>query len=85
MRKISQREARIALRKLARLENQMDNQRKSYIQEWPGGVHIGSSNPSIEIITAVKTSRKLGHAVVTIQVNEGRLDHYALPLPKDAP
>lgn len=82
MRKISQREARLALRRVARLENELEIERNAYAQEWPGGVHLGTSNPSVEILTAVKTARRLGHAVVTTQVNSGRLDHYALPLAK---
>lgn len=78
--KISQREARRLQQQVARLENQMDNQRNAWSQAWPGGVHLGSSSPSIELTSAIKTARKLRHAVVVNCPSAGTLEYYALPL-----
>lgn len=83
MRKISQREAQQALKDRTRLENQIDTQRNAYAQAWAGGTHIGTIELDLAMYATVKTARRLGHAVVAISPNTGRIDLYALPLPSE--
>lgn len=82
--KISQREAHQLQRQVARLENQIDQQRMAYASEWPGGVSIGWIEPGLEVFTAVKTARRLGHAVVVVPQSTTHINLFALPLPTEA-
>lgn len=78
---ISQREAHRLQRQVARLENQIETQRNSYAQVWPGGVHLASIALNSAEFATVKTARRLGHACVATCPNRDILDLYALPLP----
>lgn len=82
-RRISQREARAAIARVAVLEEQARRQRSLWAKEWPGGVHVGT----IEFVQvdlrceAAFTARKLGHAVVAVPDHDRkRLMLFAMPL-----
>ncbi len=82
---ISQREARALRKRVEHLEQQEDRRRNSFSANYPGGVHIGqvhvAAGDGDPVLTATKTARELGHAVVVVN-NSDRLDYYALPLSK---
>ena len=82
--RISQREAR-RLQKLVRAYKQADEQmRRSWAQEYFGATEIAriSWGPIDAIPVAVRTARKLNHAVVVIGNDEGMVRFMALPHPK---
>lgn len=82
-RRISQREARAAIARAARLEQQLTRQHNAWSGEWPGGVHIGTVDfPAQDLrCEAALTARKLGHAVVVVpEPDRRRLMLFALPL-----
>jgi hypothetical protein len=80
--RISQREARGLRIRVRAIERELTEQRRSYASEWPGGTHIATTDPGLEVRTAVKTARRLGHAVVATLGSEGNLYLHALPLAK---
>lgn len=85
MSKISRREARRLQLRVAELEEQINQQHRSWSSQYPGGTHIGTIECAmIDADVRVKVARQLGHAcVVTNDVN--KLLIYALPLPKVTP
>jgi hypothetical protein len=62
--KISQREARRLRKRVTELEAAETKRRRTWSQEWPGGVQIAATSPTESVLTAIRTARKLGHAVV---------------------
>lgn len=84
MKKISQREARRMKRRIAELERTLDDQRKAWMSDWPGGIYIDSCRlPSDTAPQSVRIARMLGHAVVAIDAGD-ELRFHALPLAKEA-
>lgn len=83
--KISQREARKAVKRVAHLEALINNQRGFYVQEYIGATQITScQHPKDgQVVTAIRTARKLGHAVVCIEQEDGIVRYNALPHPSE--
>lgn len=79
--RISQREARRLRVRVAHLEDLIKRQYCSWSSDFPGGTNIAQMVPSAETIACVKTARRLGHAVVVLNV-DSKLLFYALPLPR---
>jgi hypothetical protein len=74
---ISQREA-YRMRKELRALHERDASRERYwSSEYPGGVHIATSQPNSDVLACITTARKLGHAVVAITSNDGKVLYYA--------
>jgi len=80
MSRISQREARRLKKRAEAAELELDLQRNAWAVEWPRGTHIGSSRPPEGVASAIRTARKLRHAVVVIAREDGETLYYALPL-----
>ena len=83
--KISQREARKLRKRVVALEHELEVQRRVWSQEYIGGVEIGSivwESRDDPRVTAVRTARKLNHAVVVVGNDGGTLRLIALPHPK---
>ncbi len=82
--KISQREARRLKKRVDELETVLNEQRRSWVSDWPGGVHIASVSWAAPDATCarIKVARQLGHAVVATDADDGkRIEFRALPLP----
>lgn len=83
--KISQREARRLRNRVTDLESQIQGQRRVWSQDYlPGGVDIANVVwlPSDSQVVAIRTARKLGHAVVAVGNDTGTIRFIALPHPK---
>jgi hypothetical protein len=80
--KIPQREARRLRERVRELEAERDKQRAAWTLDYPGGTHIATSKPADTVVASVRTARKLGHAVVVIERQDGDVNYYALPLAK---
>lgn len=83
---ISQREARRLMKLVAALERQIKNQRDrwsgDYIGKEIGRVSWGQAD---SIPTAIRTARRLDHAVVAISSeNSGEIRFVALPHPSES-
>lgn len=80
-RTISQADARRYKRTLEHYEAREQARLNAWTAEFPGGVHIaGEAAVSISTTSAIKTARRLGHAVVAVQDGNAGLQFYALPL-----
>lgn len=80
---ISQREARRLRKRVDTLESVLTNQRRSYGQEWVGGVDIGRFTFSTSFhADVIRTARRLGHAVVAVGDDTDTVRFIALPHPK---
>lgn len=81
--RISQREARRLRKRVDELERERNEQRRQWSAEYPGGVNVTavSVGSDSRVVTAIRVSRALGHAVVAT-VREGDVLFHALPLPK---
>jgi hypothetical protein len=78
--KISQRDARRFRHRAEQLQKVLDDQRKAWISDFPGGIHVTTLYTTDDVLKmAIKTTRKLGHAVVVCD-NGGQLEFYALPI-----
>ena len=79
----------LALRRRVRqLEYEENERRGNWSNSYPGGVHLATIDAQAEITAVVRTARRLSHAVVVIEQEEGekkRLLFYGLPLPKEEP
>ena len=71
--KISQREAHRLKARVAFYEKRDIRLTQGCLLEWPDGIVIGSIAPTADVFSAVKTARRLGHAVVVHDANDGRL------------
>jgi len=82
--RISQRDARRALKELAAYKNAESRYRSWSGDWWPGGVQVSSVECSAcpTVPMAVRTARKLGHAVVAVCDDSVTIRFVALPLPK---
>ncbi len=81
--KISQREARKLRKRVAELERQEDVRRSHWVNDYPEGIHIAGLALGVthETFVAIKTARRLRHAVVAIERN-GDVMFFALPIAK---
>lgn len=81
--KISQREARRLRKQVAAFEELEMRRLRSWASEWPTGVEITNAvyDQTGAIPTAIRTARKLGHAVVVVE-NAGALRFVACSLVK---
>ena len=63
-------------------EKQLNDQRRSWAEEWPGGIQIGALDLPADLFAAIRTARKLRHAVVVADVgmNTTRAAFFGLPL-----
>lgn len=83
--KISQRDATATRKRLAALETAVERQRSVWSQEYIHGVEIASAKwdaGTDYVPNAVRTARKLGHAVVAVGDDTGKIRFVALPHPK---
>lgn len=76
--KISQREANKLRKRVAVLEKILDDQKRSWSSEWPGGVNIDTLNVTDTEWYIVATARKLGHAVILTCAEPQKLLVYAV-------
>jgi hypothetical protein len=84
-RRISQREAREAIKRVDELETLERNRRSRWAQSWFGGVHIASviyEKDSV-VPVAVRTARSLNHAVVAVGDETGTIKLMDLPHPDE--
>lgn len=81
--KISQREARRLRKRVYELEAQEETRRRYWGMQYPGGSNIASITlgNSHEAVVAVRTARRLAHAVVAVDRGDEIL-FAALPLAK---
>jgi hypothetical protein len=82
LKRISQREARQLRKRVAALEVAEERRRRVWSQEWTGGVNIATAVEDVATATAVRTARKLGHAVVVLGDDGNTVRFMALPHPK---
>jgi len=80
--KISQAEARRYRAQANRLESQLHQMFRSWGDEHPNGVCIGSVVVDDATLARVSTARTLKHAVV-LTTGNGRIYFHALPQPKE--
>ncbi len=81
---ISQREAHRLRRRVHELELAELSRRKAWCQEWFGGTEIAREtwDKNHEAPVAIRTARKLRHAVVAIGDDSGVVRFVALPHPE---
>lgn len=79
---ISQREAKRLKKRVEQLEEAEVMRRFSYASDWPGGVNITTVAVGDGPEMAIRTARRLKHAVVCIVRDNGEVMFYALPLPE---
>lgn len=80
-RRISQREARAAIKRVELLEERIAHERSLFRSDYPG-THLGSTEwPTAQLVCeAIWTARKLGWAVVVKPCDNKRgLSFYAVP------
>jgi hypothetical protein len=81
---ISQREARRLKRQVRVFEDAERRRRRVWGTEYPGGAQVASAKWEAlqSIPVAIRTARKLGHAVVALANDDGEVRFIALPDPK---
>ena len=72
MKKISQREARRLLKRVAELEKQNEQNASAWAREYIGGTNITTITVSDVSHAICRTSRKLGHAIVALPSDNGK-------------
>ena len=81
---ISQREAHALAKRVTKLESERDAQRTRWAQSYPGGVSLGMVTRDRDWLSGrMEAAHLLGHAVVATTGNDGNIQFYALPLPKE--
>ncbi len=83
-RHISQRDAWATAKRLEELEHQIERQRSQWSQEFVRGAEIARAKwESADFApVAIRTARKLGHAVVCVADDSGLVRFVALPIAK---
>jgi hypothetical protein len=77
-RKISQREARVLVRRVAELEMQLDKARSSYRPD-PGGNWLISTTPDASVYVSIDVASRLGFGVrAAVNSGTGRIDFYTV-------
>jgi hypothetical protein len=81
-RHISQPMARQLQRRVEELEQQERTRADGWTSDWPRGVNIGNAQftANSALIGAIRTSRKLGHAVVVSCNENGLVNFHAILL-----
>jgi hypothetical protein len=80
MRHISQREARRLEKRVYELEQERNNQRRSWCRDYSGGINLGFLARERDWLSGrIESARMLGHAIVVIESSDGTLNFYALP------
>lgn len=65
--KISQREARRLRKRVGELESLLRSQRMAWSREWPGGIHIWTSEANTDAkMATLRTARRLGRPIVAV-------------------
>lgn len=64
--KISQREARRLRGRVQELETVLEQQRRAWRKDWPGGTNFATSTGGDVLMAKLRTARLLGHAIVAI-------------------
>lgn len=83
MTRISQREARRLRKRVKELEKVLINQRRVYAQDWTDGTEIASATFAEDAVpTAIRTARRLNHAVVVVGNETRTIRFIALPHPQ---
>ena len=80
-RRISQREARRLSKRVDELERAIESQRSVYSQEWFRAVNIATTELHETHATAIRTARRLRHAVVVVGDDTNTVRFMALPSP----
>ena len=81
--KISQREARRLRKRVYELEQQESQRRNSWVAEWPNSIHVANipgDKVDRSIGAAIRTARKLRHAVVVTCKDDDTLNFHAINL-----
>lgn len=80
--KMTQNEARGWRKRALAAEKQLQDQRSSWAEDWPNGIQIAAIDLPVETFSAIRTARKLRHAVVASDVgmNTNRVVFFGLPL-----
>lgn len=81
--KISQTEARKLKKRVAELESLERIRLNAWARDWPSGVHIDTLAVVPSTAAAVRTARKLKHAVVATIDDSNVMHLHALPLAED--
>jgi len=84
-RHISQHEAHALAKRVTELESERNSQRNRWAKSYPfGGVLIGTVIRDRDWLSGrMEAAHLLGHAVVATTGNDGNIQFYALPLPKE--
>jgi hypothetical protein len=72
MKKISQREARRLLKRVAELEKQNERNANAWAREYVDGVNIATVGVTDVSYAICRTARKLGHAIVALPSDNGK-------------
>jgi hypothetical protein len=74
------------MKQVVALQNIISAQRKAWGQEYIGGMQIASAKWASDayVPVAIRTARKLAHAVVVTCDDEGTVRFMALPHPKES-
>lgn len=82
-RHISQNEAHALAKRVQLLESERFAQRRAWARDYPGGVHLGSLSRERDWFSgSLEAAQKLSHAIVATVDEHGKINFYALPLPK---
>lgn len=81
--KISQAEARALKKRVAEFESLERTRRNAWATEWPKGISIDALGVAASTAAAVRTARKLKHAVVATIDDNNTLRLFAMPLAGD--
>lgn len=80
---ISQREARRLKKRVAELEGVEESRMRRWATDWPGGTEIARLDCQPISLSAIRTARKLRHAVVVVSDEESATVRFmALPMVK---
>lgn len=74
MKKISQREARRLLKRVAELEKQNEQNASAWARDYFGGVHMATIVVTDVSHAICRASRKLGHALVALSSDNGKCE-----------
>lgn len=82
-RHISQREAQALAKRVDELEREREQQRSRWAIDYPGGKRLGHINRERDWFAGIlEGASMLNHAIVAKPNDTGKIDFYALPLPK---
>lgn len=80
---ISQREAHRLVKRVQKLEDERDRQRRRWSSEYPGGTHLGYISHERDWFSGrLEAAQILKHAIVCRVDDSGKINFYACELPK---